>query len=784
MAVTDYKNNTCKYKIPKLDNVIYMVDDGGIGLVNIDQGNAYFVQSAASLTKIECYNISLNEDDVLDERYEFTHTLKFSVNGYMNAVGLNGYGHVIVKGMDGVYWLLNPFFPNKITYTYTLAADENHTDFTFSTKSNYPLLRVINFNPNYVKQCKGYTYCGINKLVINETDFSAINNGAVKYTNDGFKDIVYMKDSCQFQEAYDGDNVSHQVKFKVDFDDYKSSWHYNLLEFTMNKYAMVLGTRCGMNVACGFNHGLQPSYKVTGSDSQVNSIEVTLADLHDQGSFIELPTDVPFTYESGTTWNWVYDEWDCVTPETAVRTLKQETDIFGNPTGNYQCLEGYESAYTQYNIVGTFDEEVEFGCDDCRNSECMLETSMPSVITFNSSGSCKHFNVRCTSDFTISGDSAITVTPTSGIANTSYSLQVCNSSTPTSTVSSHTITFKYCDDKTSTFTVNVVEASPSRCLPQGQYYNLGSGSQSVTVPTTCCVSAVTSNNVDADGFQIQDGYVKLWLNSNDTGSERTITITLTMCDGTETEVYLIQDSFYSRWVKEGTECDGTKLCDFERLYSGTSQDDINTATYITRYNNCSASTECESTNTRWIETTYTTCYNGKLYYVEFLQVYRNGEWYNTGQNRIGAETPDVSGQCATNIEHWKVVANDYWCDGTTKYTKERLYIQADIWEEEEDWTPTDSYRKGGTVLEYNSVDCGASGDTYTYQEWRTEGTMCDGTAKYLRLRQYVSNDAETWIATDVYKRGALIDSQATDCGYVERWEYRWVLTDNTTCGED
>ena len=781
--ITNYENNNCRYRIERLDNVVFLLNKNGIGNISIDNGAAY-VASAASLTSLECFNISLAEEEAIDERYEFTHSLQFSIHGYMNVEDLYAWHYVVVRDKDGSYWLLNPMFPCKITYTYTIGANESRTDFTFSTKSNYPLLRVNDFTQNYTEACKSYNLCGVDKLYVNESNFSSLSANNIRYTNDGFKVIQYKKNTCSFQETFDGTNVQHTLKFKIDFDSYKSSWHYNLLEFADNKYAMVLTTKCGFNVACGFNYGLNPSFNVTASNDEINSIEITLSDLHDQGTFVHLPSGTPFVEESAITWSWVTSEYDCIDSTTAKRTLMEKMDAYGNKLGKFKCLEGYQERYEYLgdNLVGTFNDVVTFANDACRYTDCIMQTSMPSEIVFTSTGSCKHFSLMCSTDFTISSDNYFVITPTSGEANTNYIVEICNFHTPTATASTHDIVVNYCDTE-KTFYGTVVQASPSECLPQGQFYDISQAAQWVTIPVSCCISSVDADSFNVNNFQIQNGYIKFRIETNDTGNERIITLTLTKCDGSEVDLYISQNSFYSTWVKEGTQCDVDKLCDFERMYSGTTSTAITSPTLYTRLTNCVSSQTCADVNTRWVETTYTTCSNGKLYYVEFLQVYSNGTWQNTGQNRLGREIEDVEGQCALNIEHW-IEVTGYTCNGTTKYTKERLYLEAYNGQPQQDWTPTDSYRRGSTVIEYNSEDCGYTPSTgYTYQEWRTEGWMCNGTDKYLRQRQYVSNDAVTWIATDVYQQGALIEQNSEDCGYIEEFDYQWVLTDLTQCGE-
>ena len=400
--VTSYEESKCVYRIDQLDKYVYILSKDSIGKIDIDNGAAY-VTSAASYMCLEAVTVSLEENETIDERYEFNHTLNFTVNGRMDREDIDNGKYIVCKGKDGTYWLLNPMLPCKVSYTYTLDATGSRTAFSFSTKSNFPLLKVDNFTPTEksTKDCK-YDLCGIDFLEINETPYSKLETYSggtkVSYTNDGFKYVDFAKDSAKFEESFDGNNVSHALTFRISFDAYKSSWHYNLLEFVKNKYAVVIRTKCGTNLASGFGYGLRPSYTVSANDNQVNYIEITLSDLHDEGNLVQLPSDVPYSHKSGTTWAFVTNEYECVDDEYAKYLLMREYDAYGNPLDNYMCLEGYESMFEHLNIVDTFDDVTEFECDECRGSGCKMTTSIPDSITFNTA-SMKTFTLTTEGDF-------------------------------------------------------------------------------------------------------------------------------------------------------------------------------------------------------------------------------------------------------------------------------------------------------------------------------------------------------------------------------------------------
>ena len=117
MNITNYSIDKCKYRIDKLDKVVYLINKGSLGNVNTQ---SYYIDGGAQATVIRCNSVSLSETTNLDERYRFTHTLNFQVDGYMTLDDFNERYYTVVKDMNGVYYVVNPEFKMKVTYTYTL----------------------------------------------------------------------------------------------------------------------------------------------------------------------------------------------------------------------------------------------------------------------------------------------------------------------------------------------------------------------------------------------------------------------------------------------------------------------------------------------------------------------------------------------------------------------------------------------------------------------------------------------------------------------------------------
>ena len=125
--------------------------------------------------------------------------------------------------------------------------------------------------------------------------------------------------------------------------------------------------------------------------------------------------------------------------------VRQQVDAFGNPTGDYQVMEGYESQYPNFHIVGTFTTEQEFDSLDCdETGVCNITTNIPGTISYNAV-TCYTYNLRTSCDWQIKNiPGNITVTPSAGLADTDYTVTICNTATPTSTPVQSDMTLACC----------------------------------------------------------------------------------------------------------------------------------------------------------------------------------------------------------------------------------------------------------------------------------------------------------------------------------------------------
>ena len=143
----------------------------------------------------------------------------------------------------------------------------------------------------------------------------------------------------------------------------------------------------------------------------------------------------------------------------------------------------------------------------------------------------------------------------------------------------------------------------------------------------------------------------------------------------------------------------------------------------------------------------------------------------TMQKVIKKENDPNCNSVDNTIYQWVEVTGDYMCSGTTKCQKEKEQRSDDFGVT---WTDTGNYR-AGTVIEYNSEDCG-----YVEPQYRTvSGTpYCNGYTKMVDTYNQVSYDGgTTWENTGV-SGSTVLAYDSPECGYPI---YQWVDTDSYLC---
>lgn len=371
MSVTTYEIG-CKYLHPKLKSKVYFLSKNFFNpstnsvTVHIDNGGASVsivthVPHPTPPNVIEGFNIKFTETESLDERYKFTKQLNISINGHLTGTTwlLEHDYYIMVETIEGTFYLINVDFPSKMSFTYNLSNSQDQTDFVFTSNSNFPTLKVNSVPWESFNTCKTYYVPGVDYLKLLEKDYATIDkeNGVVNlFSSQTFKNIDYLKNTISLQETYDGDIATTTISFEIPFDDYKTSWQYNLLEFKQNLYVAQVGNINGNAIFAGFEHGLEPQYEINASTSngESTSIKITLTEASNWGIFEY--NSWSYYNVSEKKWVGVDSEVKCIGLGYGINTLMMEVDENGTPTGRYKCLEGYESEYTDYNIITSYTE--------------------------------------------------------------------------------------------------------------------------------------------------------------------------------------------------------------------------------------------------------------------------------------------------------------------------------------------------------------------------------------------------------------------------------------------
>lgn len=343
--ITNYTPNRCRYNIGNLKKVAYIFSSAD-NKVYIDNGEAYVDNLNGTLQAITNTSISFTETASYNDRFQFVKEVSLTVDGYVNLSALNGKYYVVLEDEHGTYWLVNYDFPSFVTYTYTLEDGTEETVFKFSALSNFPTLK-LNISVASARPCKSYSLVKVDKLKMLEKRYASLSESAhtvYGYSNAVYKTVNFLKNSLVMTEEFDGSNVNTSIAFDVEFDEYKSSWHYNLLEYQNNKYVAIVNG----HLACGFEMGLVPSYNAQGNHEVglSDKVTITLNGSSQKGS-IWADSWSEVSLEPQYTWR-ITKEWMC-TP-TIYRW-------WVNPdTSDYACV-GVSKHYMEYYQYSTDDGE-------------------------------------------------------------------------------------------------------------------------------------------------------------------------------------------------------------------------------------------------------------------------------------------------------------------------------------------------------------------------------------------------------------------------------------------
>ena len=790
--VTEYNIDKCQYKIYRLKGTVFLFNDDLVRQISIDRDSTNISLQGKPLT-VKCEAVEVTEESSLEGRFSFTHKVSFKVQGYDKK--LVGYKWIGFQDASGECWLLNPMLEPTWSYKYTLDSQGEVTTYTASLVSNFPLLHIVGTERfEEIQNPCGYHRAVPSNLWLNESKYTAkTNDGNILYTNNGFKEVEFIKNSLSLTEDFDGDNITHSLSFKIPFSSYKESFHYNLLEFTDNKYACSIKKTDGTYSSCGFSYGLLPSYSISCDTDIENAdtITITLTDRHDSENFFSVSSAFTQIYESSKSSEFIIKDecLECIGNGIAKFIMKTEVDALGNPTGRYYALKGYEEQLRNegYNIIGTFEEDVQVshsGCKGSGSTECKLSTNLTDM-TFHAKGEKRYLSIRAEGGWKIEYSGVrLSFSMKESTDSNEHIVTIKALVSPTSILYQETFTVTYCDGKKTTFNAYIKQNTCNDTLSDDI---VPKGGANVTLKSECCISSVTSTTVGVLTLKTNSGYI-VSIPSMEGSEERTIPITITRCNGeTNNDLTIRQVPYYFKWVREGTTCSEGYLCDVERMYSGETSTYITGHTDTTREINCvSDPADCPYERTRWVETDETICDGKALCSLLAEEASNDGIlWTRSGKVKINQVIDNENDAiCGANEKgkygRWLQVEG-YICDGTVKY-KKIAFFQSDTI----DGTYTRTLIEDkGDVLETNSKDCGWFEGIDNYEvRWEKVGESCLGTTKCSKLvaKYFSKEDGSEYTPSINQYRYEEIEKNSDDCGYINVTG-RWVLSNTVKCFE-
>lgn len=702
------------YAHNKLENRIYLFSSEGKKKIFIDHQTAYISGLTETPTVLTGFNISFSEETSLDERYAFQKTLRISINGRLEKNDIPNEVYAIIQTKDGVCFFTNPDFSYKLTYSFNLSEGVCQTDITLSCLSNMPTLIVNTSILPTDNVCKTYMNNGVKSLKVLEKEKVRVStlSGQV-ITTDEWKTVEFLKNSLSLQETYDGNSITATIQFTIGFNDYKSDWQYRLLEFKDNRYTAVVEANDNYKYYVGFMNGLGANYTISTSsqDNESDIVSISLVEISNYG--IYAIQDLTDSINSAKRWVYVSSiegigkAYECWGVGTARFFIKQEVDYYGNPTGRYKmlkedwdclnddtpgidhqvCIDAY-SKFLKLNIIGTFDdipfESADtnyFASQECAwydNSACIcnIETDIPDTINYASETSYT-YNFTSSCDWSISNKpSFITVSPTSGIGESSYTVSFTNSLDPEEESSGGTVEIT-CGGKKKY--INVVVQEQSSCFyPEGAYVNCLSQPVQFAYYGNCIieVDSATKDDESFDGLSYQISNNQLIVNVPNNFTPYTTTYKVYVkncgCNTGLTEITIIQRQQYQMWAtncaSEDDEscdyiCSGTSKYKKEYRYTGTTTGDWSlTGEFRAGGLISTTSSDC-SKLTKYQFLNHYVCVDGDKYKLLEEQESLDGgtTWQTTGLAKLGDFVEASSDFCNQTITYSWVLTDKPIC---------------------------------------------------------------------------------------------------------------------------
>ena len=683
MSVSDYITNY-RYKIGKLKDFIYVGDASILNEISIKDNIAH-IKSGIGLDKLNGSNVQLKEQQSTNENLRFTKNVQITIDGYFNATGrIPSNPIVIVENQQGTRFLVNPEFGCEMEYTFTLNSSQCQTVVEFDNISNLPVLEFVGkiINITTFEECK-YKLSGVDKFEIINFDNVALNQYTHNITifgDDAFKQVKFNNGTFTLEEKYKDHLYTDTINFDITLDNYKSSWHYDLVKFLDRNYSAIV-TPKGQNnkFYVGFNLGLQPSYQIETSTEvgQIDNITITFTE-SSLGSLIDLNS---VTSSESTDKSWVgvrsvitstgakYDSYECYGNGIARYLVQAEVDAKDDNTGRYKVLEGYADMFPNLNIVGTFSDTITYNEPNCSGIDSILNTNIPATI-YMALGDRKTYDVYSDSDWSVENVSSfISLNSTGYKGGQTNHLTV---SLKDDAINHDEGTFTITNGKLKKVTKVVVRKFSDitrNITAEEQVINLNVPFRTGSVvykDKTYNINEIST--LDGLTFVFNGQRVQIKVPMNDSTENKKVYELRLKSGNSSIKVTINQDHFYEEWHITSTSeyrCDNGSSYQVLHRFTGLTADNLSETIEIKLGDVITQNDRrCANVISRYSDKGHYTCYDGKKYkLLEEEESYDNGStWSLTGRIRLGDAVESDTTFCSQERQYkWQLTTN-WQCD--------------------------------------------------------------------------------------------------------------------------
>ena len=595
-------------------------------------------------------------------------------------------------------------------------------------KANVPAgtQTLINSDCNYVVgRVKRLRMCNYKNVLVSQNRNGFFDKISVN-GNQSFADIDFDTTSFSFTETYDESVFKQTITFTIPLSEYKYYWHYNLIEFTNNRYVCLIDTDCGNTIISGFDFGFTPTYTIASAEANtgMDTITITLKHIGDcisasnkEGNIIinedKITIISPVNEYTDANGN-VHSTTVCIDKTTGVRTLFEELTSTGGHTGRYYCLEGYEDVYSHLNIVGTYkmDDDlgypIKFNSSECAlNQGCQIMQMPPAIVNFTKYQESRQFVITGECDWHLENiPSWLSVLPQEGTNNVATTITMTTTAEPVEGGQSGIIRIVSSDETYSSFIVNYnfegdwISPITFNITAQAQNVDCKISNYNLYNP----IKIISGTDGFAGASSMFDTYRIVVSENRSYDTARIITVEIENKNGDRAIITINQDHLYRRLVAvEGYLCDGSTSYQKMQVYKGYTSDNCNIPTdeYVMGDVILENDTRCSSSMYEWRETGQSICDGSNEYMQEAQYVSYNGgiDWVATGEVRTGRLIEELSPNCDASYQ---------WVD-----TGNRVCINGNLYSQlAKTYTPPDGGEpvytgqiKIGSLIEAQSEQC-------------------------------------------------------------------------------